>query len=160
LDTADGYRPFTHERLVGRAIAGHRRLRPLPTVGSSGAAPLPRASFPGSLLRERRSARRAALPDFRAAVPEVRTLRSGHLLDEVNGRGATGEVWRGRARDGVDGRGGQGAPSGAGSRSGNPAWFLRERVVLTGLDHPNLARVRDLVADGVLSSSTANTTEP
>lgn len=83
-----------------------------------------------------------------AGSAEGRPLGSGYVLQEPIGHGASGQVWRGTDR-----------------RDGRPVAvkvlrpeladepdavvrFLRERTTLVGLAHPNLVRVRDLVAEG------------
>jgi serine/threonine protein kinase len=76
-----------------------------------------------------------------------RQLGSRYVLDDVIGKGASGQVWRGHDVDGHmfafkllrD------------SIADDPdsvARFFQERKILTGLQHPNIARVRDLVAEG------------
>ncbi|WP_460364386.1 serine/threonine-protein kinase, partial [Actinocorallia lasiicapitis] len=76
-----------------------------------------------------------------------RPLGSKYVLEFTLGRGATGEVWRGRSADGTalafkvlhD------------ALSRDPETvrrFLRESSILLGLAHPNLVRVHDLVAEG------------
>lgn len=74
-------------------------------------------------------------------------LGSRYELRERIGRGGMGEVWRGRDLDGrpvackllreelVD-------------DAGMVRRFLGERTVLTGIDHPNVVRVRDMVVEG------------
>jgi len=76
-----------------------------------------------------------------------RALGSGYLLEEVIGRGATGQVWRGSTRT-------EGMPVAIkvlrpelGDDPEIVARFLRERTVMTSLIHPNLIRVHDLVAE-------------
>lgn len=76
-----------------------------------------------------------------------RPLGSRYVLETMLGRGATGEVWRGTDTDGT--------PLAFKlihqSLLSDPEVvhrFLQEKSVLTGLDHPHLVRVRDLVAEG------------
>ncbi|MGQ0679498.1 MAG: protein kinase domain-containing protein [Actinomycetota bacterium] len=79
---------------------------------------------------------------------ESKTLGSSYLLHETIGRGAMGTVWRGSRR--LDGS--QVAVKILNAQyMSDPetvARFLRERSILTSLDHPNIARLRDLVAEG------------
>ncbi len=77
-----------------------------------------------------------------------RALGSNYLLDSRIGRGATGQVWRGRRRD-------NGRPvavkvlrSDLADEPETVARFLRERTTLTRVRHRNVARVHDLVAEG------------
>jgi Protein kinase domain/Bacterial Ig-like domain (group 2) len=76
-------------------------------------------------------------------------LGSAYLLDELVGQGAMGQVYRARRRDDEE--------TTLAVKVLRPeltadaevvARFLQERAILTGLDHPNLVRVRDLVAEG------------
>ncbi|WP_327009875.1 serine/threonine-protein kinase [Dactylosporangium sp. NBC_01737] len=83
-----------------------------------------------------------------AAPAGERPLGSGYLLDTPIGRGATGVVWAGRRRR-------DNAPVAVKLLRGDLATdpdtvnrFLRERTVLVRLQHPNLVRVYDLVAEG------------
>ncbi|HET7488114.1 MAG TPA: serine/threonine-protein kinase [Acidimicrobiales bacterium] len=75
-------------------------------------------------------------------------LGSRYLLHERLGRGAMGEVFRATARD-------DGAEVAVkvlrpelAEDTTLVARFLAERATLVGIDHPNLVRVRDLVAEG------------
>ncbi|MBT2213285.1 protein kinase [Actinomadura sp. NEAU-AAG7] len=74
-------------------------------------------------------------------------LGSKYILEEVIGRGATGEVWRGRTHEGErlafkllhD------------TLARDPETvnrFLREGSILSGVVHPHLVRVHDLVVEG------------
>lgn len=76
-----------------------------------------------------------------------RPLGSKYVLETTLGRGATGQVWKGRATDGTvlafkvlhD------------TLSRDPETvrrFLQESAILLQLTHPNLVRVHDLVAEG------------
>ncbi|HEX6685129.1 MAG TPA: serine/threonine-protein kinase [Candidatus Limnocylindrales bacterium] len=78
----------------------------------------------------------------------TRALGSGYLLEQEIGGGATGRVWRGvRRRDGA-----QVAikllRSEFARDTENVVRFLRQRTVLPNVEHPNLVRVHDLVAEG------------
>jgi serine/threonine protein kinase len=83
-----------------------------------------------------------------ADAVQGRPLGSGYVLQELIGRGATGQVWRGVRR--ADGR----AVAVKVLRSElaeDPeavTRFLRERTTLVGITHPHLVQVRDLVAEG------------
>lgn len=79
---------------------------------------------------------------------EGRPLGSSYLLVEPLGAGSSGQVWRGRRRwDGTQVAVKVLRPE----LSGDPeavARFLRERTTLVGLEHPNLVKILDLVAEG------------
>ena len=87
-------------------------------------------------------------PTSPVATRPGRPLGSRYLLEEPIGRGASGQVWRGRRRE-------DGAPvavkvlrSELTEEPDSVVRFLRERTTLVGLDHPHLVRVHDLVAEG------------
>lgn len=76
-----------------------------------------------------------------------RPLGSSYLLGDRLGQGAAGEVWSGTDRSG--------APYAfkllRSELTGDPdvvRRFVQEREALAGIDHPNVARVRDLVVEG------------
>src|SRR5665213_194548 len=76
-----------------------------------------------------------------------RQLGSGYVIGESIGHGAMGQVFRARTRDGEPVAIKILRPE----LGGDPAIvarFLQERTILTHLDHPNLVRVHDLVAEG------------
>lgn len=95
------------------------------------------------------AARLATLPPTSPlATRPGRPLGSRYLLEEPIGRGASGQVWRGRRRD-------DGAPvavkvlrSELTEEPDSVVRFLRERTTLVGLHHPHLVQVHDLVAEG------------
>jgi len=75
-------------------------------------------------------------------------LGSRYVLHELLGRGAMGQVFRGTVR-------GSGAPVAVKvlkpelvSDTEVVARFFRERSILTSIDHPNVAKVLDLVVEG------------
>ncbi len=75
-------------------------------------------------------------------------LGSRYVLHELLGRGAMGQVFRGTTR-------GSGAPVAVKmlkpelvSDTEVVARFFRERSILTSIDHPNVAKVLDLVVEG------------
>ena len=75
-------------------------------------------------------------------------LGSRYVLHDVLGRGAMGQVFRGSVR-------GSGAPVAVKvlkpelvSDTEVVARFFRERSILTSIDHPNVAKVLDLVVEG------------
>ena len=77
-----------------------------------------------------------------------RALGASYRLEELVGRGAAGEVWRG-----VDRRTGQIIAAKLLRRehvedADLVDRFLRERSILTGLRHPSIVAVRDLVVEG------------
>lgn len=105
-----------------------------------------------------------------------RPLGSRYVVTEALGAGATGRVWRGAERGGGEVAVKVLHPELAG-RPDVVARFLRERTLLTAVDHPNVVRVRDLVVEGdtvavvldlvdggdlrsVLSSAPGGTLEP
>ncbi len=76
-----------------------------------------------------------------------RRLGSQYVLESVLGRGASGEVWRGRRDDGT--------PLAVKllhqSMAEDPSLvrrFVEERGLLLGLQHPNLVRIHDFVVEG------------
>lgn len=77
-----------------------------------------------------------------------RLLGSRYVLHDLLGRGAMGEVYRGTVR------GSEGAVAvkllkpELVSDSETVARFFQERSILTAIDHPNVVRVVDLVAEG------------
>ncbi|WP_051712408.1 protein kinase domain-containing protein [Spirillospora albida] len=76
-----------------------------------------------------------------------RPLGSKYLLEEVLGRGATGEVWRGRSHTGEAFAFKVLHDTLARDRE-TVDRFLREKSILTGIDHPHLVRVHDLIVEG------------
>ncbi|HEU5002918.1 MAG TPA: protein kinase [Actinomycetota bacterium] len=75
-------------------------------------------------------------------------LGTSYVLEEVIGRGPNGEVWKAAGRA-------PGLPAAikvlSADLAGDPelvSRFLAERSLVLGLRHPNLVRVRDLVAEG------------
>ncbi|MDQ1250021.1 MAG: hypothetical protein QG597_4398 [Actinomycetota bacterium] len=81
------------------------------------------------------------------AEAATRPLGSGYVLLDVIGRGAMGEVWRARTRAGED-VAVKVLRAGLADDPELVTRFLREREILTRLNHPNLVHVRDLVAEG------------
>jgi len=86
--------------------------------------------------------------ETRPPAAPARALGSGYLLDVEIGGGATGRVWRGRRR--LDG-----APVAVKllraefARDTDAVFrFLRQRTVLSAVNHPHLVAVHDLVAEG------------
>jgi hypothetical protein len=84
----------------------------------------------------------------RDRTASTRALGSAYVIEMVIGRGSSGEVWRGRVRD-------TGEPIAAkvldAALTREPevvARFIRERALLTKVDHPNVVAVRDLVVEG------------
>lgn len=77
-----------------------------------------------------------------------RPLGSRYLLDEVIRRGASGRVWRGRRRGDGSAVAVKVLRSDLAEDPDVVLRFLRERNTLTGLYHPHLVRVLDLVAEG------------
>src|SRR5580704_13699494 len=84
----------------------------------------------------------------RGRVRRPQPLGSAYELVEPIGRGAMGQVWRARLRDG----GGVVAVKVLKPEllddGGVVARFLQERAILTGVDDAHVVRVRDLVAEG------------
>jgi serine/threonine-protein kinase len=76
-----------------------------------------------------------------------RPLGSNYILEEVLGRGATGEVWRGRTRDGEELAFKVLHDTLARDRA-TVNRFLQEGAILTDVVHPHLVRVHDFVAEG------------
>ena len=79
---------------------------------------------------------------------ESRPLGSAYVLESLIGRGAMGQVWRGYTRD-------DNTPIAVKllrpelmDETNVVTRFLQERAILTGLSHPHLVRIRDLVAEG------------
>ncbi|MGH9061127.1 MAG: protein kinase domain-containing protein, partial [Acidimicrobiales bacterium] len=83
-----------------------------------------------------------------APEPEGRPLGSSYLLLEPIGSGASGQVWRGRRRWDDGAVAVKVLRPELGSDPEAVVRFLRERSTLVGLDHPNLVRILDLVAEG------------
>jgi hypothetical protein len=81
------------------------------------------------------------------ATSPGRPLGSGYLLDEPIGRGATGQVWRGRRRSDDAAVAVKVLRSELAEDAEVVARFLAERSTLTGLSSPHLVRVLDLVAE-------------
>jgi serine/threonine-protein kinase len=90
-------------------------------------------------------------PPAAAARPRAdapRPLGSRYWLDTPIGRGATGHVWAGRRREDDSPVAVKLLRAELAADPGVVNRFLRERLVLTGLRHPHLVRVHDLVAEG------------
>lgn len=105
------------------------------------------AASPPSAAELRRLA--TVLPGGLAPVgPAGTPLGSGYLLHEPVGAGAMGEVWRGsRTLDGGD----VAVKVLRSELTSSPevvTRFLQERTTLVGVDHPNVVRVHDMVAEG------------
>ncbi len=84
-------------------------------------------------------------------MPEAgfdRALGAAYQLDEVVGRGATGEVWRAVDRRTDETVAAKLLRAEHVADRDLVARFIQERSVLTGLRHPNLVSVRDLVVEG------------
>ncbi len=84
-------------------------------------------------------------------MPEVEfdsALGASYRLLEVVGRGATGEVWRAADRRTDDQVAAKLLRAEHVADRDLVARFIQERSVLTGLRHPNLVSVRDLVVEG------------
>lgn len=80
-------------------------------------------------------------------MAEERRLGSRYVLEEQIGRGATGRVWRGRDDQGTR----YAIKVLKDDLASDPAVvqrFVQERSILTGVDHPGLVRVHDLVVEG------------
>src|SRR5664279_77976 len=76
-----------------------------------------------------------------------RPLGSSYMLEDVVGRGAMGQVWRGRDRDGHPLAFKLLRPE----LTQDPKVvqrFIQERSLLTSIRHPNLVSIRDLVVEG------------
>lgn len=76
-----------------------------------------------------------------------RPLGSSYVLEEVIGRGAMGQVWRGRDRDGHQLAFKLLRPE----LTEDPKVvqrFVQERSILTSIEHPNVVSMRDLVVEG------------
>ena len=86
-------------------------------------------------------------PSRPVATSPGRPLGSGYLLDEPIGRGATGQVWRGRRRSDNSRVAVKVLRSELAEDPEVVARFLAERTTLTGLSSPHLVRVLDLVAE-------------
>ncbi|HSV67406.1 MAG TPA: serine/threonine-protein kinase [Mycobacteriales bacterium] len=125
-----------------------RALTPDPAV-----RPATPDQFAGLLLGQRPTApspaaRLATLPPTSPVITRPgRPLGSRYLLEEPIGRGASGQVWRGRRDDGT--------PvavkvlrSELTEEPDSVVRFLRERTTLVGLHHPHLVGVHDLVVEG------------
>jgi len=79
-------------------------------------------------------------------TPE-RPLGSSYMLEDVIGRGAMGQVWRGRDRDGHQLAFKLLRPE----LTEDPKVvqrFVQERSILTSIRHPNVVSIRDLVVEG------------
>jgi len=76
-----------------------------------------------------------------------RPLGSRYVLEAALGRGATGEVWRGRSADGVA-LAFKVLHETLAHDPDTVRRFLQESTILVHLAHPNLVRVHDLVAEG------------
>jgi serine/threonine protein kinase len=79
-------------------------------------------------------------------VPDGTPLGANYRLFDVLGRGAMGEVRRGRTNAG-DAVAVKILRPELSADQGMVARFLQESHILVGLDHPNIVRVRDLVAE-------------
>ena len=77
-----------------------------------------------------------------------RALGASYQLEELIGRGAAGEVWRGIDRRTDEPVAAKLLRSEYVDDHELVARFLRERTILVGLRHPNIVAVRDLVAEG------------
>jgi serine/threonine protein kinase len=76
-----------------------------------------------------------------------RPLGSSYMLEDVIGRGAMGQVWRGRDRDGHQLAFKLLRPE----LTEDPKVverFVQERSILTSIRHPNVVSIRDLVVEG------------
>jgi hypothetical protein len=76
-----------------------------------------------------------------------RPLGSSYVLQEVIGRGAMGQVWRGRDRDGQE----LAFKLLRAELTEDPRVvqrFVQERSILTSIRHPNVVSMRDLVVEG------------
>ncbi|HEV2089355.1 MAG TPA: protein kinase, partial [Cryptosporangiaceae bacterium] len=80
--------------------------------------------------------------------PDGRPLGSRYLLDAPIGRGATGQVWRARRRDTGQTVAVKLLRAEYAEDPEVVVRFLRERSTLTGVSHPHLVAVHDLVAEG------------
>ncbi|WP_067469166.1 protein kinase domain-containing protein [Actinomadura macra] len=76
-----------------------------------------------------------------------RPLGSKYILEEVLGRGATGEVWRGRSHEG-EALAFKVLHDTLARDRDTVNRFLREGAILTDVVHPHLVRVHDLVVEG------------
>ena len=77
-----------------------------------------------------------------------RALGASYQLEELIGRGAAGEVWRGVDRRTDEPIAAKLLRSEYVEDHELVSRFLRERSILVGLRHPNVVAVRDLVAEG------------
>jgi serine/threonine protein kinase len=80
-------------------------------------------------------------------VTTERPLGSSYVLEEIIGRGAMGQVWRGRDRDGHRLAFKLLRPE----LTEDPKVvqrFVQERSILTSIEHPNVVSMRDLVVEG------------
>ncbi|HMJ75647.1 MAG TPA: protein kinase, partial [Iamia sp.] len=77
-----------------------------------------------------------------------RSLGSGYLLEELIGRGAMGEVHRGRVVETGELIAAKLLRSEYTSDQEVLSRFVQERSILVSLRHPNLVQVRDLVIEG------------
>jgi serine/threonine protein kinase len=80
-------------------------------------------------------------------VATERPLGSSYVLEDIIGRGAMGQVWRGRDRDGHRLAFKLLRPE----LTEDPKVvqrFVQERSILTSIEHPNVVSMRDLVVEG------------
>jgi hypothetical protein len=80
-------------------------------------------------------------------VTTERLLGSSYVLEEIIGRGAMGQVWSGRDREGHRLAFKLLRPE----LTEDPKLvqrFIQERSILTSIEHPNVVRMRDLVVEG------------
>jgi serine/threonine-protein kinase len=88
-----------------------------------------------------------AAPNSGSNGSDGRPLGSEYTLHDVIGHGSMAEVYRAVNRDG-DPVAVKVLRSELGSDAEVVSRFIRERSILTGLNAPNVVRVRDLVAEG------------
>jgi serine/threonine-protein kinase len=81
-------------------------------------------------------------------VTASRSLGSNYELIDRLGAGAMGEVWRGRDRRSGEAVAAKLLRSEYAANHDIVMRFLQERAILLSLDHPNIVRIRDLVAEG------------
>jgi len=80
-------------------------------------------------------------------MTDERSLGSSYILEDVIGRGAMGQVWRGRDRDGHRLAFKLLRPELAEDPKVVQR-FVQERSILTSITHPNVVSMRDLVVEG------------